>query len=103
MAPSGGVEMFADMADDFLYRIFDIRGALITDESSLSDFLPLPFEEDKKEQADEMAETYDKIQNIYGVDVSDIKSGNLLKIFLRIHEKSRGTGEETSAQEKAPW
>jgi len=82
--------MFADIADDFLHRIFGIRGALITDESSLSDFLPFPFDGGKNKQADEMAETYNKIQKIYGVDVSGIKSGNLLKIFMRIHEKRQG-------------
>jgi len=31
IAPSDGIEMFADIADDFLYRIFGIRGALITE------------------------------------------------------------------------
>jgi len=90
IAPSDGIEMFADIADDFLYRIFSIRGALITDESSLSDFLPFPFDGNKKKQADEMAETYNKIQKIFGVDVAGIKSGNLLRIFMIIHEKRRG-------------
>ncbi len=55
---------------------------LISDESSLYDFTGL----------DEMGLTdvHKKIQEVYNIDVSDIKSGNLLEIFKRIGDSKGG-------------
>ena len=78
-APTTGVEMFVEISEEFMKKIFDFEpgGYLITDESSLYDFTGL----------DEMklSEIEKKIRDVYDVDVSDIQSGNLLEIFMRIH------------------
>lgn len=55
---------------------------LITDESSLRDFQAV---EDL-----ELADIHRKIREIYGVDVSDIVSGNLVEVFARIHRQTYG-------------
>lgn len=62
------------LADDFVRRVLDIDGAWISDESSLWDF------HHKETNAALVA----KIREIYGVDVSDIESGNLADILDRI-------------------
>jgi len=49
---------------------------LVTDESSLWDF---PGEETN-------GEYHQKIAGVYGIDISDIESGNLAQIFKRIRE-----------------
>ena len=64
----------SELAKDFVKRVLDVELAWISDESSLSDF-----------QGDETDESLtDKIHRIYGVDVSDISSGNLADILDRI-------------------
>jgi hypothetical protein len=66
----------SELAKDFVKRVLDIDWAWISDESSLWDF-----------HEDETNESLtDKIRRIYGVDVSDISSGNLADIFDRILE-----------------
>jgi hypothetical protein len=66
----------SELAKDFVKRVLDLEWAWISDESSLWDF-----------HADETNESLtDKIRRIYGVDVSDISSGNLADIFDRIQE-----------------
>jgi hypothetical protein len=52
---------------------------LITDESSLHDFNGV---DDM-----ELADMHERIRNLYDLDVSDVKSGNLLEIFVRIQEQ----------------
>jgi hypothetical protein len=83
-APITGIDMFLEIAEDFMRRIFDFEPEdyLITDESSLFDFTGL----------DEMVipDIHKKIQEIYDLDVSDISSGNLLEMFMRIHRKTYG-------------
>jgi hypothetical protein len=70
------VDQHSDLAKDFIKRVLDPEWAWISDESSLWDF-----------HGDETNESLtDKIQRIYGVDVSDISSGNLADIFDRIRE-----------------
>ena len=62
------------LAKDFVKRVLDVDWAWISDESSLWDF-----------HSDETNENLTgKIRRIYGVDVSDISSGNLADIFDRI-------------------
>jgi hypothetical protein len=83
-APTTGIEMFWEIAEDFMERIFHFAPGeyLITDESSLWDFTGV---DDM-----EITDIYEKIQEAYGLDVSDIPSGNLLAIFLRIHRQTSG-------------
>jgi hypothetical protein len=70
------VGQHAELATDFIKRVLDIEWAWISDESSLWDF-----------HGDETNESLNnKIHGIYGVDVSDISSGNLADIFDRIRD-----------------
>jgi len=71
---SNRVDQHSELAKDFIQRVLEIEWAWISDESSLWDF-----------HGDETNESLtEKIRNIYGVDVSDITSGNLADIFDRI-------------------
>jgi hypothetical protein len=55
------IELF--LVDEFLDRIFDIGGALVTDESRLSDFISFGGDEA------EAAEAVTKIRSEYGISV----------------------------------
>lgn len=81
MASTTGIEMFEQIAEDFMLRIFglDADDYLITDESSLRDF--------KGVDGMKVADIHQKIRDEYGQDVSDLKSGNLLEIFVRLQER----------------
>lgn len=72
------VDRHAKLAKDFIERILGLEWAWISDESSLSDF--------HEEETDEAL--VQKIRTTYGVDVSDISSGNLAEIFDRIAASS---------------
>jgi len=65
-----------EVAADFLETVFDMdrRDCLISDESSLWDFRA----DQSKEQV------LRRIQESYGIDVSDVRDGNLVTIFRRI-------------------
>ena len=78
-APSTGVDMFLNISEDFMKKIFYFEPDeyLISDESSLFDFTGL--------DEMELTDVQKKIQDVYDLDVSDIASGNLLEIFMRIH------------------
>ena len=70
------ISQYEEIAADFLERICDMdrRNCLISDESSLWDF-----------QADQSKEqVLCRIREAYGIDVSDVKDGNLVTIFKRI-------------------
>ena len=68
------VDQYPELANEFTHRILELDWAWISDASSLWDF-----------HDDETNERYvDKIRRVYGVDVSDIQSGNLADIFDRI-------------------
>ena len=73
-APSGRVDANSDLAIDFIQRVFGLDWAFISDGSSLWDF-------HTNETNDAL---YAKIKTVYGVDVSDIESGNLAAILERI-------------------
>jgi hypothetical protein len=75
-AGSGRVDQYPELARDFLERILDIKGAWISDESSLSHF--------HEQETNEFL--IEKIRRVYGADVSDIPGGNLADIFDRIRE-----------------
>jgi hypothetical protein len=78
--PSTGLAMFSEIAEDFMRRIlqFELGDYLITNESSLLDFVGA--------NDLELSAIKKKIQSIYGLDVSDTGSGNLLEIFARIRK-----------------
>jgi hypothetical protein len=83
-APITGIDMFREVAEDFMRRVFDFEpGAyLISDESSLFDFTGV----DEMERKD----IQQKIREVYDVDVSDLASGNLLEICARLHYRRYG-------------
>jgi hypothetical protein len=63
-----------ELSEDFIRRVLDLDWAWISDESSLWDF--------HTNETNDLL--YLRIFEIYGVDVSDIKSGNLSQILDRI-------------------
>jgi hypothetical protein len=73
-AVSTRVGQHSELAREFVQQILEIDWAWISDESSLGDF-------HGEETNDRLIE---KIRQVYGVDVSDIPSGNLANIFDRI-------------------
>jgi len=78
-ASSDRVSQYEDIAAEFFEKILelDYSECFISDESSLWDF-----------HADEDNKEFEKkIESVYGIDVSDIESGNLVAIFQRISEK----------------
>lgn len=77
-APTSGIDMFQTIAEDFMKRILDLdyEECLITDESSVFDFAD--FTE---------AELRNRILEAYDLDISEIKTGNLLALFQRIHKR----------------
>jgi hypothetical protein len=73
-AASERVGQHPELAQDFVRRVLGVDWAWISDESSLWDF-----------HGDETNESLtEKIHQVYGVDVSDISSGNIADIFDRI-------------------
>ena len=74
--------MHLDLAQDFIQRVLELDWAWTSDESSLWDF--------HTEETNDRLNA--KIMGIYGVDVSDIKSGNLSEIFERIASKEQSLG-----------
>ena len=65
------INAHSELANDFIRRVLDVEGAWISDESSLWEF-----------HSDETNEKFfARIQESYGVDVSDIESGNLADIL----------------------
>ena len=83
-APTTGIDMFLEIAEDFMRRIFAFEPGeyLVTDESSLFDFTGV--------EEMELSAIHQKIQEVYDLDVSDIPSGNLLEIFMRLHRRTYG-------------
>jgi hypothetical protein len=84
-APTTGVDMFLKISDEFMKKIFDFAPGeyLMSDESSLYDFTGL--------DEWDLTTIQKKIQDVYDLDISDIKSRNLLEIFKRIHNKRYDT------------
>lgn len=78
--PCDGVRKYAHIAEDFFPKILNMKLEeilFLSDQSSLFDF-----------HLDNSNNKFcEKIKTIYGVDVSDIKNGNLLAIFQRIARK----------------
>jgi hypothetical protein len=83
-ASTTGIDMFADIAEDFMEQIFGFKPGeyLITDESSLADFIGV--------EEMELKDIRNDIRDVYGVDVSDMGHGNLVEIIMRIHHARYG-------------
>jgi hypothetical protein len=73
-APQDRVDAHPALLDDFIHRVLKLEGAFISDESSLWDF-------HMDANNDELLA---QIKRVYGVDVSDIASGNIAEILDRI-------------------
>lgn len=68
------IETHQDLLDHFMEKVLHVEWAFISDESSLFDFT-----------ADEsIAPFFVQIKAVYGVDVSDLESGNIAAILERI-------------------
>jgi len=77
LAPQAEIDKFTpEFVDGFLDRIFQVSGALVTDETRLSDFVS--FGNDPQESADAVA----KVQAEYGITV-DIHD-RLFQVLRRI-------------------
>jgi hypothetical protein len=78
------IDKLRTISEDFMNKIFGLEPGeyLISDESSLYDFIGL--------NEIELPDTHKKIQEIYNIDVSDIKSRNLLEVFKRTSESKSG-------------
>jgi len=70
----------ARLGRDFFEKILDMNydECILTIQSSLYDF---PFE-------GSIEEIHQKVNEVYGVDISNIKNGNLEAIFRRIENES---------------
>ncbi len=66
-------------SEEFIQKVLDLEWAWISDGSSLWDF--------HTEETNDLL--YVRIREVYGVDVSDIKSGKLWEIFERIKLQSK--------------
>ena len=77
-APTTGVDSMIHISDTFMKEIFDLDQGdyFITDEARLLDFTEFG--------SGDITPFLKKIENVYGVDVSDVPKGNLLEIFRRI-------------------
>jgi hypothetical protein len=73
-APSNRVDAHPALTEDFIQRILGLDWAFVSDQSSLWDF-----------HTDDTNDALNaKIREIYGVEVSDVESGNLAEILQRI-------------------
>jgi hypothetical protein len=86
-APTGEIDRYKHLLPDFLVDIFDFEPedadyVFVSDRSSLWDFNT--HGQGAKANKAEIALWQARIEEKYGADVSDIESGNPVKIFERI-------------------
>jgi hypothetical protein len=74
------VNAHPELAEDFTRRVLNLDWAWISDESSLWDF----------HSAEDNEALIAKIEEVYGVDVSDIESARLSEILERIASNGQG-------------
>jgi len=79
LASTDVVNALQNIAEEFMAAIFEMETGsyLITDESSLHDFEEL--------EDTHLQDIYAKILSVFDVDVRDVRLGNLVEIFARIH------------------
>lgn len=88
-APAVNVEQYDDIAEDFIPAIFGIEEWLITDESMLDDFVPFDLVDDKVvRNPGWFEEICQKVQEKFGLDISDMKDAYLWQIFQKIRVMS---------------
>jgi hypothetical protein len=77
------VDAYADIAHQFMSVVFDLAPGdyAISDESDVLDFLSI--------EIPDTSATWGKIEDTYGVTLSDVKSGRLVKIFAAIENRRR--------------
>ena len=77
------VEIYPEIVDHFMSAIFDLDPGdyLITDESDILDFTPI-------DESDTGA-IWRRVEAVYGVALSDVNSGRLVKIFEAIATRRR--------------
>lgn len=73
-ASQDDIQAHSETSERFINLVLGLEWALITNESSLNDFSLI----------EDSTSLEEKIKEVFGVDVSDIEDGNLLKIFERI-------------------
>jgi len=74
------VDAHPELAEDFTRRVLNLDWAWISDESSLWDF----------HSSEDNKALIAKINEVYGVDVSDIESARLSEILERIASNGQG-------------
>ncbi|GFE70068.1 hypothetical protein [Chroococcus sp. FPU101] len=72
-----GIQSHSETADQFVELVLEVGWAFISDESTLYDF----------EALNDVTKLEEKIQEVFGVDVSDIEDKNVFKIFERIDSR----------------
>src|SRR5262249_49050465 len=84
-APSENIDRYADVAEDFLNRIFHMNynEMFLSDGIALEDFVPMMGEEEFRQK------TITKIKEIYNVDITDICDGPLWVVLDRIKNPQR--------------
>lgn len=81
LASSKLVDSHPELTNEFIHRVLGLDWAFVSDESSLWDF-----------HANDTNEVLNaKIREIYGIDVSDLESGNLAEILQRIAARVAAT------------
>jgi hypothetical protein len=73
------------LLDDFIENVLELEWTWVSDVSSLWDFVSLD-EYDEEKRQKKYAQFLWRIRKEYGVDVSDIEDGNLVRILERISE-----------------
>jgi hypothetical protein len=73
-SPTKRIDCRSALAKDFVHKALDLDWAWISDDSTLCDFHTIQTND----------HFFEKIRTVYGVDVSDISSGNIADILDRI-------------------
>jgi hypothetical protein len=76
-APTTKIDPYADLQQQFVHSILDVEWAFLSDESSLWDF----------QSELSLEHSYERIRDVYGVDVSDIEGALIWKILKRISDR----------------
>jgi hypothetical protein len=86
-APRRYIHYYACIARVVLAELYQLNydGCIVTDQSSLLDY--------ESNFDVTMADAILTIEDLYAVDVSDVRDGNILNIFRRIRAKQRGDKE----------
>jgi hypothetical protein len=86
-APTMVIDRYEPLAVDFFEKILDMNyyNCYVSDQTSLGDFF----------MSGGIKVLQQKIEQVYGVDASDIKSGNLAEIFIRISNLQSKVAKET--------